>query len=468
MVALRSRRLETLLGVSLDRVNAAHLQALVASGTQESFDLDYKRNHYGTSDSERRKLAGDVAALANTAGGLIILGIEEDDQARAVDAPGVVVSDAEIARIRQIVAALVAPIPIFDVIPVLEDGQEQPAVDEEPTSKLGFIVIAVPRSPQVPHAVLINDALRFPKRNGSTTRYLSEPELAAAYRDRLAGREAQARRTAEIERDAMARLNISDHPWIVVSLVPDVPGDLAITQRTYREFQQAIIQTPVGLFNGSSYTRAWIGRRKLLADGSTANDAPLASWGALDLHCDGAGVYSLLVADLTKHRQPWIPPSEDSDSPPPVQLVDDESVVVAILSGLLRLAEHARDRAAVGGGVLLRAQLYPVSPERPTRIGHSRNFGIGDSRSPRSLTEPPLPAETSASLDDITSPNPDLIAVACRLANELGQAFGVPELGQLSPDGDVRRRYWKHGVQATLSKWAEAHDIGVTDETLEQ
>ena len=40
--------------------------------------------------------AGDVAALANTAGGVIVLGVAEDDQARTVDAPGVQVTDGHL------------------------------------------------------------------------------------------------------------------------------------------------------------------------------------------------------------------------------------------------------------------------------------------------------------------------------------------------------------------------------------
>ncbi len=89
MVALRSRRLEAVLGTALDALTYEHLEALVTNRVAEAFDLDFKATLYGNSDSDRRNLATDVAALANTAGGLLVLGIAEDRQARAVAAPGV-------------------------------------------------------------------------------------------------------------------------------------------------------------------------------------------------------------------------------------------------------------------------------------------------------------------------------------------------------------------------------------------
>jgi hypothetical protein len=111
VVALRSRRLETVLGGPLDTLTAADIRGPVSAGAQEAFDLDFKKEHYGGTESAKRKLAADVAAMANTAGGVILIGIDEDQQARATDAPGVEVSDAERGRIRQVVAGLVSPMP---------------------------------------------------------------------------------------------------------------------------------------------------------------------------------------------------------------------------------------------------------------------------------------------------------------------------------------------------------------------
>ena len=105
MVALQSRRIRELLGTALEAAQYAEYMTLVSNQVPEAFDLDYKAELYGGSDSAKRTLAGDVAALANTAGSLLVLGIGEDDQARASTAPGVSVAGAEIARIRQTVAA---------------------------------------------------------------------------------------------------------------------------------------------------------------------------------------------------------------------------------------------------------------------------------------------------------------------------------------------------------------------------
>ncbi|MGV9816150.1 AlbA family DNA-binding domain-containing protein [Streptomyces cellulosae] len=115
MVALRSRRLEGLFGVRLDAVSHVQITALKTNAVSESYDLEFKGELYGGNDKAKRDLAGDVAALANTAGGVLLLGVAEDDQARATELPGVALSDAEVLRIRNIVADQVHPLPTFDV-----------------------------------------------------------------------------------------------------------------------------------------------------------------------------------------------------------------------------------------------------------------------------------------------------------------------------------------------------------------
>lgn len=66
-------------------------------------------------------------------------------------------------------------------------------------------------------------------------------------------------------------------------------------------------------------------------------------------------------------------------------------------------------------------------------------------------------------MDDLAQPGPVLVAASALLVNEIGQAFGVAEMPQLSRDGQLRRRYWS-GQQ--IVTWAEQHGIEVTDDKI--
>jgi hypothetical protein len=279
MVALRSRRLERLFDARLDEVTYAHIADLVTAAVPEAYDLEYKAELYGKSDREKRDLAGDIAAMANTAGGLLVLGIAEDDQARAAAAPGVALSDEEVRRIHLIAAAQIAPSPTFDVLQI-ENPQQ---------SGHGFILIAVPRSPMGPHAVLVNEALRFPRRSGTTTIYLSEPEVASAYRARFAGLQSRFDDLTRYEHDLLARLDTSELTYVAVTLVPDLGGDFTIDMRAMRAFQQEMVgRQPLILNGGSLWRRAFVASRRLVADGTMKDDAK-SRWLACELHESGAG-----------------------------------------------------------------------------------------------------------------------------------------------------------------------------------
>lgn len=308
MVALRSRRLEQIFGAPLDALTAAHVHGLVTARAPEMFDLEFKEAHYGRSDSEKRKLAGDVAAMANASGGMILIGIAEDEQGCAAAAPGVDYTEAEKLQIQQVVAAGISPLPTFDVemipdesdnpaVPSSEDAGSAPGPEGQPQH--GFILIAVLRTTSAPHAALIDDKLRFPVRSGTTTRYLSQPEVAAAYAERFAGAARQADRIAEVERDAFRRLHRESGIWVVVPLVPDVPGDMPITNASFSEFrQQTMQQTALIIPEVVSLNRIRTGRRRFLVDGGSSN-SPLAKWVSLELHADGAGTYGVQIPDST-------------------------------------------------------------------------------------------------------------------------------------------------------------------------
>ena len=450
MVALRSARLEALLNSRLEQVQHSQLMTLVSNQVPESFDLDFKSEMYSSSERDKHNAATDVAALANTAGGLLVLGIEEDEQARAKAAPGIALAEEDERRIRQVVGSRVVPMPVIDVL----------RIPDPASPGHGLVLIAVPRSPLAPHAVLVNEGLRYPKRNGATTRYLSEPEVADAYRTRFAATHRQEERAREIEATALTRLaTTDDQAWVVVSLVPDLPGELIIDQAALRAVRAELMgQHPLIMPVSTQWVRVNIARRRISADG-TMNESRQARYLSAELYDDGAGVFGAFVL---------LPGSSgvvNASSGPEARRISDEALVNGILSGLRFLARHGRDRAGAGGNALVRAQLYPVGGHQPFVLSQSCN-GFIDSVGTQIMTGQVKPPERVAPLDGLAAGGSDLVSAAYLLASDLFQDFGVAEAVQLTRDGGVRLPYWGQEWISHAEQWATLAGISTTRETL--
>ena len=65
---------------------------------------------------------------------------------------------------------------------------------------------------------------------------------------------------------------------------------------------------------------------------------------------------------------------------------------------------------------------------------------------------PPPPAVSTAELGDLAQSGPKLVAAAALLVDDIAQEFGVPEMAQLSYDGQLRRHDWSYPQVIT---WAE-------------
>jgi predicted HTH transcriptional regulator len=75
MAEWTAARLTDVFGAPLPEVTAEHVEGLVTNSAREDSDLEFKRTLY----ADTGDLAGDLAAMANDRGGVIVLGIEEDD-----------------------------------------------------------------------------------------------------------------------------------------------------------------------------------------------------------------------------------------------------------------------------------------------------------------------------------------------------------------------------------------------------
>lgn len=450
MVALRSRRLEGLFGSPLDALSHAHVVALKTNAVSEAYDLEFKGQLYSGNDRAKRDLAGDVAALANTAGGVLVLGIVEDDQARAAEADGVALSDSEVLRIRSIVADLVHPLPTFDVLQI--EDPSQPGK--------GFLLIAVPRSSSAPHGVLVNEGLRYPRRNGASIIYLAEAEVAAAYQDRFARRQTRNDDLLRYERDLVSRLDMDDQTYVVVTLVPDMSGDFTLDTAALRVFRQEVLNEDLLVVpRGVSVRYATVGSRRLIAHGGS--EPAKAKWLACELHQSGAGSFAAIAANRADLSRPG-----QVDENTTVSRIEDEDLVLDVWSGLRFLAQHARDRAAAGGAATVRATIVPVTAELPAELRHPRGLGAGGTLGTQQLTEPPQ-ATSVFDIDDLAEDGPGLIAASSILAAGLIQHFGYPETLQMTTEGIIRNQYWSSQRYGTrVQAWADQVGVNTTQETV--
>lgn len=155
--------------VTLDLVRQA-----VEGGVRETDDLDWKQALYHPRQPDwRDEAAKDIAAMANSGGGWIVFGVEDQDDAAVAITP-VQWSGGEEQRLRQVAYAYIGPpvVGLTFAVLTLEGGS--------------VVAMRVPDSAEAPHlARRGSDAFLAPRRNGAHTVFMSEREVERAYRTRF-------------------------------------------------------------------------------------------------------------------------------------------------------------------------------------------------------------------------------------------------------------------------------------------
>jgi hypothetical protein len=141
----------------------------VLGTAEEGPQLDFKRE---MSSTDKKDLAKDAAAMS-VDGGVILIGVAEDQNAVASSIPKVPVKGTP-EQVQQIIDSGVRP-PLAVQIEVLKEAEGD---------SYGVVLVEIPASFSAPH--MVKD--RYPARSGSTTRYLEESEVAGLYERRRAAR----------------------------------------------------------------------------------------------------------------------------------------------------------------------------------------------------------------------------------------------------------------------------------------
>ncbi len=67
----------SLSNINFDNLSEQNLLDQIAAGVPEGVLLDYKKELYGGGDSDVKEFLKDVSSFANTAGGHLVIGVDE-------------------------------------------------------------------------------------------------------------------------------------------------------------------------------------------------------------------------------------------------------------------------------------------------------------------------------------------------------------------------------------------------------
>jgi hypothetical protein len=161
-----------------DAVTKEVIESLISDGVCESRQLDYKRDWVGRTDNDKKEFLADVVAFANTIGGTMLFGVDEerDSDGKQTGAPReavgveIAAADEEIRRIADIIRTGIAP-RLPDVAISLVDGFPCGPV----------VAIHVPRSHRSPHMVSFKSSPKFFARVDRSRYALDVDELRDAF-----------------------------------------------------------------------------------------------------------------------------------------------------------------------------------------------------------------------------------------------------------------------------------------------
>lgn len=440
-------RLREVLGAPVGELTESHISGLVDQRVEESFDLDFKETVYGSSDGDKQSLAVDVAALANSGGGLLLLGLRDEDSVAIAVTP-VTFSETEELKMRQVVADRVFPKPAW-------------AIHRVPTSKApstGFYACVVHQSPIAPHAVFHSGNLKYPVRDQKRNRPLGEHEVAERYRHRFEHARSVENRVAAVMADGRSGWYPPEF-ILQCALAPIQPGSLRLSERLIQGIQDELWgaveqrtnhRTPprhTTLFKPGIVVPSTGYRRVCLRDGQHDPGEGTYDPYYAELHTDGAGY-------LGVHMSPF----EHRLIPKPTVILPRQALLLRLGSALMLLARHAVDRTGTSGDALvattfshsrddnsIRNVVLDPGGEHPTQRDVRQGRGV-------------YASNHTLNLDAFISDPTERLLLIRAVATDFFQAFGYPEVDLIDDKGRLVNSAWKGAAHSGPAM--EAFQVG--------
>jgi hypothetical protein len=211
------------------------LDAAVAAGVTETSDLDWKSELPPAKGLTQTDFPKDVAAMANSGGGLIVYGVKESQKAATQRVDVGEFNEAYERTLRSAAITAISP-PVFGLNVHRLEG-----------SGLRAVVVEVPASIDGPHLIYKGEYFAAPIRNDSDTVWMKERQIEAMYRARFEERRHASEALDALFDEAAAGRDSSNRAWLIAVAHPRIP---VLRERMTRDGARKVLENTGSLALG--------------------------------------------------------------------------------------------------------------------------------------------------------------------------------------------------------------------------
>lgn len=225
-------------GRPLRDIRENDVRALIESGLAEHLQLEYKSALYENNDPGRREFLLDICMFANAAGGIMLVGIQEqrDEQGQPTGVPAVdAVLGLEVPNPEAVLNAYDAR-----VMEAIEERLSLESAAIDVGNERRVLAIRVPNSTKKPHSVRHQGHIYFPSRRERQRYHLTVRELKELVM-KTASHVQQAKEI--LENSFLTVPRTTYNPYLIVGIIPAFFEDFLVDVR------MEPVRRAIGLFN---------------------------------------------------------------------------------------------------------------------------------------------------------------------------------------------------------------------------
>lgn len=265
-----------------DTIGAEDIQWLVNQKAAEGQKLEYKRSAYERNDEGTRELLRDVASIANSSGGYLLFGIEEDQEGVPTELVGIDAAEDERDRMLSILLTGVDPrMPGLKAKTLaINNGRD-------------VLVFFIPRSHRAPHLITFRGLNQFWIRHDRQKSKMSVDEI----RDMFVKTENLIQRVRDflsIRRTEIIE-ELKGRPYMVIGALPLFSSAKEIVDVRDGTIRNILVEDPNQRYTGWSFNFEGYGHVHPTLEGLIAYPRNAADQQSLRLHRNGYFETKILI-----------------------------------------------------------------------------------------------------------------------------------------------------------------------------